>query len=129
MKKKIVSEFEVNSSQRLLYPYISTPGGLAQWFADDVSVLSGKQLKFLIDGEEVLGKIVASRFNESIRIEYDDTETEEGVDYTNISLEVNDLTGTLYVVATDFTDFFTSDEEHYEMWEGMVDALKNIIGS
>ena len=30
-------EFPINSSPQLLYQYISTPSGLAEWFADDVN--------------------------------------------------------------------------------------------
>ena len=30
-------EFPVNSSPQLLYQYISTPSGLAEWFAEEVN--------------------------------------------------------------------------------------------
>ncbi len=34
-------EFPINSSPQLLYQYISTPSGLAEWFADDVNSRGG----------------------------------------------------------------------------------------
>ena len=38
MKKRILLEYTLNSSPKVLYPRLSTPGGLAEWFADDVKV-------------------------------------------------------------------------------------------
>lgn len=130
-KEKFTSEFEINSSPKLLFPYLNTPGGLSQWFADDVNVGSNRVLKFLIDGEELFGKIVSQKSNDYIKIEYlDESKNEvEDPDYTKIALEVNELTGSTYLVATDYCDYIESQEDHHELWEGLVDNLKDIVGA
>jgi len=38
-KNKFITEFEINASQKILFPYLSTASGLAQWFADDVNTM------------------------------------------------------------------------------------------
>ena len=46
MKKKFVLEYTINSSPKVLFNRLSTPGGLAEWFADDVN-LEGKIFTFI----------------------------------------------------------------------------------
>lgn len=130
-REKFTSEIEIKSSPRLLFQYVNTPGGLAQWFADDVNVDSNKVLSFSIDGEIIYGKIVSQKQNEYIKIEYldEDKNEVEDPDYTRIELQVNDMTSTTYVLATDYNDFIESQEDHYELWEGLIDSLKDIVGA
>jgi len=37
-KKKFTIEYEIKSSPRILYGFLSEANGLTQWFADDVTV-------------------------------------------------------------------------------------------
>jgi hypothetical protein len=130
-KNKYTSEFEVRTTAKVLYPYISTPGGLAGWFADDVIFTPKKNLLFTIDGEDVLARIVSMKANSSVKFEFldENEEQEDDPSFVEIRLETNELTGTLYVVATEYTDLFESEEEHYDLWEGLVDALCGITGA
>ena len=130
-REKFTSEIEINSSPRLLFQYLNTPGGLAQWFADDVNVDSSKVLSFSIDGEIIYGKIVSQKQNEYIKIEYlDENKKEvEDPDYTRIEFQVNDMTSTTYILATDYNDFIESQEDHFELWDGLIDSLKDIVGA
>lgn len=130
-KQKFTSEFEIRSSPKLLFPYLNTAGGLSQWYADDVNV-DGKHIyTFNIDGEEIHGRMTVQKKNEFIKVEYlyDDKSEMEDPDYTKIALEVNDLTGTTYIVATDYGEDHDSQEDHDELWEGLVDNLKSILGA
>lgn len=130
-KKKFTSEFEVRSSAKVIYPYISTPGGLGEWFADDVIFTPKKNFRFIIDDEEVYAKIVSMKANSSVKFEFLDEEEQQEDDpsYVEIKLDTNDLTGTLYIVATDYTDLIDNNEDHHELWEGLVDALCSMIGA
>ena len=56
MKKRILLEYTINASPKVLFPRLSTPGGLAEWFADDVNV-KGKIFNFIWDGVENLAEI------------------------------------------------------------------------
>ena len=50
-KVKFELEFPVKASPSMLYPFLSTPSGLAEWFADDINS-RGDKLTFIWDGEE-----------------------------------------------------------------------------
>ena len=130
-KTKFSSEFEIKASAKVIFPYLSTPGGLSQWFADDVSFTPKKNLIMQIDGEEMFGKIASIKNNSSVKIEFldDDQQEEDDASFVEMKLETNDLTGALYFIATDYSDFIESNEEHYELWEGLVDALCSIVGA
>ena len=41
------AEFDINASSKMLYSYISTASGLAQWFADDVTLDEDKNFNFI----------------------------------------------------------------------------------
>ena len=60
---KTTLEYEINASKRMLYPYISTASGLAQWFADDASIDEDKNFHFVWDGEDHVAKMAAHRTN------------------------------------------------------------------
>jgi len=38
------AEYEIRAAVKMVYPYISTPQGLEEWFADRVEVLNDKFL-------------------------------------------------------------------------------------
>jgi len=40
-KVKFNLEYEINSSPRILFPFLNEPSGLAQWFADEVTFRDG----------------------------------------------------------------------------------------
>ena len=45
-KSEFRAEFEINASKKMLFPYIYTASGLAQWMADDVNVNEDKIFNF-----------------------------------------------------------------------------------
>ena len=57
-KIKFTIEYEIKSSPRILYGFLSEPNGLAQWFADDVTVKDNTYL-FSWDGEQQPAKLLA----------------------------------------------------------------------
>ena len=75
MKKRILLEYTINSSPKLLFPRLSTPGGLAEWFADDVNV-KGKIFTFIWDGSESKAEVLQKKENRYIRFHWLDDEPE-----------------------------------------------------
>ena len=61
MKSKLVLEYTMNCSPLVLYPRLSTPGGLSEWFADDVNV-DGKYFSFIWDKEPQRAEILTFVF-------------------------------------------------------------------
>lgn len=124
---KTTLEFEINASKRMLYPYISTASGLAQWFADDVLVDEDKNFHFVWDGEDHVAKMTAHRANSFVKFEFlDDIINGENA-YTEVRLEENELTQTVFVRVTDYSDM-EDEEEVRELWDNIIHELKEIVG-
>lgn len=130
------AEFEFKASQKMLYPYLNTPGGLAQWFADDVIVNDDKVLIFFWDEEQHKARIASQRLNKSIKFEFLDGEegaannTSNGLTdspFIEIDLDSNELTGTVFMRITDTATSDDSEELH-EIWQQLTDSLKEIVG-
>ncbi|WKN31713.1 START-like domain-containing protein [Porifericola rhodea] len=132
--KQYTAEFEFKASQKMLYPYLNTPGGLAQWFADDVIVNDDKVLVFFWDEEQHKARIASQRQNKYIKFEF----LEDGIEtngepplelppYIEIDLDTNELTGTVFMRITDTATSEDSDELH-EIWQHLTDSLKEIVG-
>lgn len=128
-KIKFVTEFEVNASQKMLFPYLSTASGLAQWFADDVNINEDKVYSFLWDGEEHKAKKVTQRTNVSVKFEFipETEEDEDDPNYIELKLNVNELTQSVFLQITDYSDF-DDQEEQQDLWENIVYSLKELIG-
>lgn len=121
------AEFELNASQKIIFPYLNTAGGLQEWFADDVTINSNKVYNFLWDGEIHSAKMVSSKPNKSVKFEY--TDEEEDPSWVELDLQVNELTQALYFQISEYSDSTDTDEEFYDMWEGLVDALRDVVGA
>ena len=123
-------EFAVNASRKMLYPYIASASGLSQWFADDVNVNNqDKTLTFIWDGEENIAKIASQRTNSYIKFEFLPRNEEEKDDpcWVEIRLEINELTQSVFIKITDYSDI-DDEEEVNEIWENNMHALKEIVG-
>ncbi|OEK04468.1 START-like domain-containing protein [Roseivirga misakiensis] len=128
-KNKFITEFEINASQKILFPYLSTASGLAQWFADDVNINEDKVYSFLWDGDQHLAKKVAQKANVSVKFEFlpETEEDEDDPNYIELKLNVNELTQSVFIQITDYSDL-DDEEEQEDLWENIVYSLKQLIG-
>lgn len=128
-KFKFVTEFEINASQKMLFPYLSSASGLAQWFADDVNINEDKIYIFLWDGEEHRARKVSQRANQSVKFEFlpETEEDEDDPSYIELKLDVNDLTQTVFIQITDYSNL-DDEEEQQDLWENLIHSLKELIG-
>lgn len=132
------AEFEFKASSRMLFPYLNTPGGLSQWFADDVIVTQDKHLIFFWDEEKHEARIASQKQNKFIRFEFVEeesngksTETTTGNAhpyFIEINLDPNELTGTVFMCIVDTVTPSDDTEELYEIWGHLTDSLKEIVG-
>lgn len=125
-KNQFVGEFEFKASKKMLFPYFSTASGLAQWFADDVNINEDKVYTFIWDGEETKAKLTSNRTNHHVRFDVVDEEEEDDPNFFEFKIEMNELTQTVYVKITDYSDM--EDEEAHELWESLTHDLKEIVG-
>ena len=128
-KQKFQLEFEMKSSAKILFSYISTASGLAEWFADNVTINPEKIFTFLWDNETHKAKMAAHRTNHFCRFEYlpEVKEDEKDPSYFEIRLEVNEFTQTTFVKVIDYSDF-DDQKELQDLWEGLIDNLKTVVG-
>ena len=128
-KTKFVREYPINASAKLLYPYLSTPSGLAQWFCDDVIVDEDKVYNFIWDGRSHFAEMTGHRTNKSVRFLFLDERKAHVTDgsYVDFSIESSELTQEQFLKIVDYTD--EDDlEELEELWDNLFQNLKEIVG-
>ena len=129
-KQLFVGEFEINASKAMLFPYLSTASGLSQWFADDVNIDSfNKTLIFILDGEERVAKIDSLKNNQYVKFIFvHEDEDEDDKDFMEFRLEINELTQSVFIKVTEYTETDDLDESN-QIWENLLSNLKEIIGA
>lgn len=128
-KFKFITEFELRSSPKVLFPYISTPSGLEQWFAEKVIVMPNQRFDFQWDGDSHVAKQTGMRINKAVKFEFENTSDGDlDNNYLEIKLEVSDLTQTTFLRVTDYSAI-RDEAELISLWNGFMDNLKEIVGS
>lgn len=126
MNEKFTIEFDMRGTPvSLLWKHIATPPGLAQWFADQVS-LHDKTLTFKWGkNNESRATILASRQGSYIRLHWEGNDEKT---YFELRIETSELTSGTTLLITDFADSPNDKESSIELWEHQIDNLKRIIG-
>ena len=123
-KKKFNIEYEIKSSPRILYSFLSEPNGLSQWFADDVNVRD-QVYTFTWDGEQQKAKLLAVKENKLVRFRWVDDDPQY---YFEMEIIQDELTND---VALSITDFATDDllSERKLIWKNQIDYLISVLGA
>jgi uncharacterized protein YndB with AHSA1/START domain len=122
-KTKIQQEYIINCSPKVLFNRLSTPSGLAEWFADDVSI-NGREFTFKWKGTEEVAELIMIKENKLVRFSWtDDPET-----YFEFRITQDELTGDVSLIVTDFADIDEVDETA-GLWNNHINDLKHIVGS
>ena len=123
-KKKFNIEYEIKSSPRILYSFLSEPNGLTQWFADDVSVRD-QVYTFTWDGEQQKAKMMASKENKLVRFKWVEDEPQCFFEMEIIQDELtNDVALSITVFATE--DAIT---ERKAIWDNQIEYLVSVLGA
>ncbi|MBT8194791.1 MAG: SRPBCC domain-containing protein [Bacteroidia bacterium] len=122
-KKKYQIEIEVKTSPRILYSYISTPNGLSDWFADDVTIQNGVYT-FKWGDDEQKAKMVHHRDQKMVHFKWVDDPEDT---FFEIEIVVDDMTRDTALLVTDFAEP-DEIEENSMIWEKQVDNLKHKLG-
>ncbi|MBL7111691.1 MAG: SRPBCC domain-containing protein [Bacteroidales bacterium] len=124
MKKKFELEYTINSSPKVLYNRLSTPGGLSEWFADDVN-LQGKVFTFIWEGTEQEAEVILKKENIFIRFHWvSDVDIKT---FFEFRITQDELTGDVSLLITDFAE---EDEKNdsIDLWDTQIGELKHVIG-
>jgi uncharacterized protein YndB with AHSA1/START domain len=119
-------EYEIKSSPKILYNYLSNASSLEEWFADKVTIREGDFI-FHWDGTEQRAKIVTKKDNQLIRYKWltDDKKDET---FFQFEIQQDEITGDVALIITDFA---TDDEKDANklLWDSQIHTLMHIIGS
>ncbi|QJD94750.1 hypothetical protein HH214_02095 [Mucilaginibacter robiniae] len=123
-KKKFHLEYEIKSSPRILYGFLSEANGLTQWFADRVSV-KDQVYTFVWDDEEQQAKLLSAKENKVVRFHWLDDDPQC---YFEMEIMQDELTND---VALGVTDFATEDTiaERKLIWNNQIDYLISVLGA
>lgn len=123
-KVKYQMEFEIKSSPKILFPYISTPSGLEEWFADKVNIRDGIYY-FNWEGSEAKAKLASRKDNTYVRFKWLDSEDDS---YFQFEIQQDDLTSDVALIVTDFSPE-DDIEENKLLWDTQVHHLMHLLGS
>ena len=124
-KEKICIEYVFNkASKNSLWNHLTTPTGLADWFADDVSV-NGNEFTFTWNKSEQKAMQIASSNLSYIRFKWEEDEDEES--YFEFRLHVIEITGAIALEVIDFVDA-GEKEDTINLWDSQIKVLKRSLG-
>lgn len=124
-KKKYNLEYEVRSSPRILYSFISEPNGLSQWFADDVNIRDQVYTFSWEDGETQKAKLISSKENKVVKFRWVDDDPQC---YFEMEIIQDELTNDVGLLVTDFATTENMDERKM-IWNTQIENLVSVLGA
>jgi hypothetical protein len=106
---------------------LSTPDGLAEWFADDVNV-QDNIYTFDWAGEEVTARLLSNKTGDFMRWTWLEDDDEDENTYFELKVKVDPMTKMSVLLITDFAEEDEIDEAK-QLWESQISNLKRIIGA
>ncbi len=125
MKIRYELEYTLNCSPKVLFSRLSTPEGLSEWFADNVTV-EGDIFTFHWNKSESKARIVSLRKSKSVRFEWTGREDRE-TSYFEFRIIIEELTGDLALIITDFAEPDEKEDAIY-LWDTQITDLKRALG-
>lgn len=122
-KVELRLEYHINSSPRILFPFIHEPNALAQWFADDVNYKEGVY-EFIWEDEVNRAKIASIKENKMVRFKWlDDVPY-----FFELEIIQDELTND---VALSIIDHVKRDnlEDRKKIWNNSIEYLQSVIGA
>ncbi|MCB0482305.1 MAG: SRPBCC domain-containing protein [Flavobacteriales bacterium] len=122
---KLELEYEIKSAPGILYNRLITTGGLAEWFADNVKI-DEDIYTFFWENSEEQAKLLVSKDQEFVKYRW--LEDDEEDSFFEFRIKIDEMTGDLALVVTDFVDA-DEVEENSNLWDKQIGKLKMILGS
>jgi uncharacterized protein YndB with AHSA1/START domain len=125
MRSRFELEYTLNCPTRVLFDRLSTPEGLAEWFADNVTV-NGDVFTFFWAKVEARARLTHIRENKSVRFEWlDFADTENN--YFEFKIVIHELTNDTALMITDHADD-DEIEDAKDLWDNQISYLKKVLG-
>jgi uncharacterized protein YndB with AHSA1/START domain len=127
MRLKYELEYTLNCSPKVLFSRLSTPEGLSEWFADNVTIDSGL-FTFRWSKTESKARLTGLKENKLVRFEWTDTGEDRESNYFEFRIVVHDITGDLALIITDFAEPDEKEDAIY-LWDSQISDLKRLLGN
>jgi hypothetical protein len=125
MRIKYELEYTLNCSQKVLFSRLSTPEGLIEWFADNVTV-EGDLFTFYWNKSESKARLAALKENKFVRFEWTDRDDPQS-NFFEFRIIIDELTGELALLITDFAEPDEKEDAIY-LWDTQISDLKRLLG-
>lgn len=129
-KVKIELEYILKTSVKALENLIFTPGGLSEWFADDVDIKEDIYT-FHWDNSEETARLISKKNGNHIKWRWlhheEDEDTHEC--YFEITYEIDPLTKDIILKITDINTSDVEEEDLALLWNRGISDLKRILGN
>jgi uncharacterized protein YndB with AHSA1/START domain len=125
MRSKFELEYTLNCSPKVLFSRLSTPEGLGEWFAEKVNV-DGDLFSFFWNSSETKARLSAIKDNRLVRFEWLE-ENNEDENYFEFRINMDELTGDLALIITDFAEADEKEDSIY-LWDNQIQDLKRLLG-
>ena len=126
-KTRYELEIPITSSASLLWPYISTPSGLSEWFADNVNS-RGEFFTFIWDDSEENARLSSKKTGEKIKFRWIDENKKDTDYFFELRIIEDEITKDVSLMIVDFAKEDELDEAKL-LWENQISDLKHVIGS
>ena len=125
VKQKYELEYVINASPKVLFSRLSTPGGLSEWFADDVDI-EGSVLTFMWDKSVLKAELLCQKENRVVRYRWlDDPDPKS---YFEFRITQDPLTNDVSLSITDFAEE-NEIEDAKGLWDKQISQLFSQLGS
>ena len=111
----------------MLYQYISTPSGLAEWFADDVNS-RGEFFTFIWDDTQEKARLASKKSGEKVKFRWVDDKNKDTDYFFELHILEDELTKDVSLLVVDFAEK-NEIPEASQLWENQISDLKHLIGS
>ncbi len=125
MRSRYEIEYTLNTPVRVLYDRLSTAEGLAEWFADNVTV-DGDIFTFHWNKSEVKARQAYAKENRSVRFDWLDNPDKE-TNYFEFRIIVHELTNDTALIITDHAEESELDDAR-DLWDTQVAHLRKMLG-
>jgi uncharacterized protein YndB with AHSA1/START domain len=125
MRTRFEREYTLNCSPKVLFSRLSTPDGLSEWFADNVTV-DGDIFTFSWKKSESRARLVALKENKLVRFVWLDNPDEKS-NFFEFRINIEELSGSLALIITDFTEN-AEKADSADLWDTQVSDLKRVLG-
>jgi len=113
-----------SASINVLWNSIGTPLGLAEWFADGVTV-NANEYVFSWDKNEQTANLILAKPNVGISFQWEEDKDTDF--YFELKIEVQQVTGDLALVVTDFAEPNETDDL-IMLWNKQIETLRGKTG-